>query len=446
MKKFFLFIGLFLFISKVDAYEIGEWTDELVVDDNVVIKESEMRYKWYKNIINVSPDYYVKDENDALYPNIYLDDKIETDFTEWNEVEPSFKEDRIVESKIVNRYRTLKPVRYIFLNNVYGGFLTFRISEINVLIDNQIVSFELECSDCNPTYAIDMRDGLYEDKAYINNGGSLRIDLGAYYGIEQLKIEIFMYDAVPNTKKFDLYFNEGDTLLDRNYAHKEIELYTVSTDPFQPERHLIVPDESFIETPVYSEWIYIDGFVNRTYYREMQTTSMYRYKDVKYRYYNEERFYLDDYFVQVEDNNYIRDDVTAKAYYLYDYYLDETPDEMIEVDNNNIKNSDNTEKVSKIINNTRKINQSKVIINDLSKDKKPEPKVEIKPIENEIDSNEKSNNVMTDKSSLNDSDLDKSKITLYVFISQISLIVSLITLCISIYVARKTALILSHQK
>ena len=128
-----------------------------------------------------------------------------------------------------------------------------------------------------------------------------------------------MYDSVPNTKKFDLYYNGCPILEECNYAHKEIEIYVVSGNSNLPEKHLIIPDETFIETPIWDDWIYTDGFYNATFYRQMQVLNIYRYKDIKYRYYKIERMYADDYHAEYDNLNYIKDEESAKTFYLYEY-------------------------------------------------------------------------------------------------------------------------------
>jgi hypothetical protein len=317
MKKILCLIGLCLFVTNVSAFEEGKWTDEVINDPNVVAEKSEVRYRWYKNVINYGPEYYIEGENDLEFPNIDNDKFIQTDFNEWSDVKPLEKLNRVIEVKGAGRYRTLRPIRYLFLENMTGGFLTFNIAELNVLIDDQEVPVSMTCTNCSDQFNYYVNDDQYDNTAYINNGGSLMIDLGAYYGIEQIKLELYMYDRVPNTKRFDIYYNEGDTLLDRNYAHKEISIYVVSDNSRQPEKHLIMPDATFIENPVYTDWIYIDGNVNTTYYRQMQFLCLYRYKDIKYQYYRSDRFYMDGYYAYVNDPEYIKDESSAKTFYLY---------------------------------------------------------------------------------------------------------------------------------
>jgi hypothetical protein len=204
------------------------------------------------------------------------------------------------------------------LENFQGGYVSFRIAELNVLINNIEKDVYMKCNDCSSNFNIAVKDNLLVDNAYIKNGGSLMIDLGDYYLISDIKLELYMYDYMPCTKKFNLYYNSGPTLDDGNIGFKEIYIYTVSDDINKPERHLIAGDSTFITNYTYDDWIYIDGFSNGSYCKQVQTLSIHRYKDKKYRYYKETLTHT-DYYSNYDDSNYKKDETTAKTFYIYEY-------------------------------------------------------------------------------------------------------------------------------
>jgi hypothetical protein len=318
MKKFILMMFLFLITIKVNALEYGVWTDEYVEDENTKITATETRYKWSKTDIINSDEYYVEGENNSEYPFILSNDYIYSDWSEWDEKHPEIKPNRNVEHKLVNRYRTLKKVRYLFLENFQGGYISFKIAELNVLINNTETDVYMQCNDCSFGFNTAVKDNLLVDDAYIKNGGSLMIDLGSYYLISDIKLELYMYDYMPYTKKFNLYYNSGPTLDDGNIGYKEIDIYTVSDDINKPEKHLIAADSTFISNYIYDDWIYIDGLSNASYCKQAQTLIIYRYKDKKYRYYKEALTYT-DYYSNYDDQAYKKDETTAKTFYLYEY-------------------------------------------------------------------------------------------------------------------------------
>ncbi len=357
MRKILILCIFFLLFHKVQALE-EDWTDEVIDDSNVVIKDSEIRYRWYQEQEVLSDDYYIEGENDETYPFIIRDNIIQTDWSDWLDTSPKSKPNRDIEYKMVNRYRTIKPVRYLFLNNFQGGYLTFKIAELNVLINNVEINVTMNCNNCSDNFIYHTNDNSLNNVAYINNGGSLTIDLGAYYLVGDIRLELYMYDSVPNTKKFNLYYNGCPTLEECTYAHKEIDIYVVSNNSNLPEKHLIIPNETFIEKPIWDDWIYADTFYNATYYRQMQVLNIYRYKDIKYRYYKIERIYVDDYYAEYEDSNYIKDEESANTFYLYEYAQNDNS--MAEES----KNKDNNYIVDNTLNN--EVEKEKTIIYEIN--------------------------------------------------------------------------------
>lgn len=320
MKKFILFIILFLLIPKVYAWEEGVWTDEIIDDPNVEIEDTKVKYRWYQNIREYSLDYYIEEDNDLNYPHIDTNDYIQTDYSQWSDVIPSDMPNRLIESKTTNRYRILRPIRYLFLENFKGGVdEKFILAELKIIIDNEPISYSSSCEKCSPDFDKYINDGTYGDKTYIQNGGKISIDLGDYYGIEQINLKLYMYKRSWHTEKFDLYFNEGETVDDRNYFYKEIAIYLSPLRPSAPEEHFIIADETFVVNPVYSDWIYTDDIMLNKYYREFESVELYRYKDIKYRYYRESRQYIEGYHENISDSSYLRDDDSTKTFYLYKY-------------------------------------------------------------------------------------------------------------------------------
>ena len=457
MKKILIAIFFFfIFVAKTNAIEELVLSEEIIQDSNYALVESETRYKWYKNIIEYSPDYYIVGENNLLFPYILYNDSIATDFSEWLEYYPEYKFNREIESIPERRYRTLRPIRYLFFEDFQGGFVNFNISELNILINNQNISYNLECFNCSSNFKDIVTDDIYQNNAYINNGGRLMIDLGDYYGIEEIKIELYMYDSVPSTKKFKLYYNEGETLNDRNYAYKDIDIFVVSSNPNEPEKHLIIPDHSFITNPVWNDWIYIDGAVNSTYYRQMQFLSLYRYRDIKYRFYNETKEYLDGYYSNIDDHSYYLDEESSKNFYLYSYNPNpiesNNQGENENISNNNqdtINESDNSfnldyNKDSNEISSVQNINNA---INELNKYEEIINKDEdltLNRINNDSLNNEDNNKTDSNNYYLAQLKSIDTPPSSSININKITIFILLTLLIMLLYYARKS--ILSNQK
>ncbi|HHT38398.1 MAG TPA: hypothetical protein GXZ95_03160 [Mollicutes bacterium] len=327
MKKIiFMLIIYFMFIG-VNALEYGVWTDEITYDEDVRLVSSEVRYRWYKNIDVISSDYYIEGENSSLYPDISYDHFYTTEWSEWLDERPVYKQNRVVQEKPAKRYRTLRPIRYLFLDGFENFNSNTKITKISVLIDAEKIPINLTCNNCPASFNELVMDDFDNTGVDINNETVIMIDLGNYYGIEKIELEVFLQDVVCETKKFSVHYNEGLLIDDRNYAIKDVEYTTKVKSPIYIEKISIKPDASSITNPVYGDWIYVEDPVNTTYYRRMQFLTVYRYKDTLYKYTGVVKDYLEGYYAVAPDLSYIRDDDSAKTFYIYEYAssADKTP-------------------------------------------------------------------------------------------------------------------------
>lgn len=324
-KNFFITIIILftniLMVNALEYYDINEmdWYDEKIESDYLEIIEKERRYKWYKENIIYSDTYYIEGLNPSQFPYKIEEDYIETAFSEWDHVFiPTPYPGRIIEERLVKKYRELRPIRYIFFEDLSGPYLSFKISELNILIDGQEIDYNIQCFECSSNFEYYLKNNIIqENDAYVNNGGRFRIDLGNYYAINKIKIELFMYDTMIGPKKAKIYMNEGSTVDSNNYAYKEFVSYVVSQSYLEPEKYIITADHSWIVNPVWQDWVYVDNILVGTYYRQMVIANERRYKDIMYRYYGIEREYLDGYYVTLDNEQYIKDENQYKDYYRY---------------------------------------------------------------------------------------------------------------------------------
>jgi hypothetical protein len=370
MKKIGLILFLFLAIIKVNALEYGVWTDEVSSDENSKVVSSETRYKWYKNSELKSTDYYIEGENDVSYPYIIASDYKKTEWSSWSDVRPDSKLNRTIKSKPATRYRTMRPIRYLFIADLTSSTSITKISKINVLINNVKIPISLTCQNCNPNFDNNISNGIFQDEFFINNGAVITIDLGNYFNINEIGLEMFMYDDIGDTKTFYVYYNEGNTIPDRNYAKKYVNVYVDQKKYYEASRFYVIPDAKSITNPIYNDWIYIDKLINATYYKQVQITNLYSYKDILYRYYKIERTYLDGYYSNAEDSSYIKDEESAKTYYLYEY---------IDQVNDNTNQSEESDNNGQIVNDSSGTEEDLVIENqssDTSNQSEEEPELD----------------------------------------------------------------------
>jgi hypothetical protein len=121
--------------------------------------------------------------------------------------------------------------------------------------------------------------------------------------------------------------------------------------------NLLYAGYGWITNPVYEDWTYVDQRPEVAYYNQYSNVYLSRYRDLQYKFYKIGRSYLDDYYLNIDDENYIKDEEQSKEYYLYAYNIEplentedngeDTPDntqndndEQTEVENNNDDSSD----------------------------------------------------------------------------------------------------------
>jgi hypothetical protein len=321
------------------------WSDEIINDNNIQLINQETRYKWYKEEMVYSDSYYTIGSNPEEYPNIVEDDFIKGEFSEWQEEWYPKTLGREIESKVAYKYHIIRPIRYIFIKNVSESDFTFNVSELNILIDDSIVDYIFECSNCSTNFNNEINDGnIDQNDVYINNGGILRIDLGDYYRINQVKLRLYTYNSASRVRKCDIYMNEGDTLEDRNYARWYINSHNNST----PLENLLYAGYGWLTNPVYEDWTYVDEQPKVAYYNQYSNVYLSRYRDLQYKFYKIGRNYLDDYYLNIDDGNYIKDEGQPKEYYLYAYNIEslentEDNDEDTTTDNTQNDNDEQTE-------------------------------------------------------------------------------------------------------
>lgn len=321
--KKILLITLLINIVTVNGLEINEviennWYSELIEGDNLEVVDIERRFKWYQEITVYSDEYYIEGLNPEAFPNKIDDDYFETEFSEWDHQfnPPKYKE-RTIESRIINKYRNLRPVRYLFFESFISPNSLFVIDELEVLIDNQSINYTLTASNCIPDFDYFISNGILgENKAYLNNDSKFMIDLGDYYGINQIKIALYIGDD-NNPSSFELFLNESpDRYLD-NYGYYLFDSDKLIADDLNTNKYLLEPEQSWIINPVYQEWYYSDSLLTNTYYRQRIVATEKRYKDVLYRYSGIGRDYLEGYYLIIDDELYLMDEELYQDFYQY---------------------------------------------------------------------------------------------------------------------------------
>jgi len=296
MKKILWLLILFpIFMTKVWASDIyysdyGEFSDyqqESVEMSDVIDVETKFMYKWYKNI-KIAGDYKLYNLNDN-----FLDDCYYTDYSIWSNDKPIKTESNLIEEKTIYNYKMIKPVRYIHLYDVVGSYDAFRITELQVFIDDIEIEYSYECEGCWTNFDEYIHNGVYfENKSYIDNNGYLVIDLGKDYPINKVKVVFYLFDMGSSTKEYTLGYStdSNNIFISKSFEHNFSSEYLKDTQKFEYVVNDIADyDDLWLTNETKEKFIDNDFVYSKTSYQQ------YRYKNKMCRTYTLEKEYYPEY-------------------------------------------------------------------------------------------------------------------------------------------------------
>ena len=350
MKKFLWLIFLLVLGIKVEASEVyysnysdySDYQQEEVLKTDLIDVISEERYLWYKNIKSLG-DYQLYNLEDDFSDECYL-----TDYSDWEDKKvdnPGY----IYETRNQYQYTKAKTARYIHLYDLQGSYGAFRITELTVKVNNKEIKYNYTCDGCLPGFDDYINNGISEENmSYIDNGGSLIIDLGKKYPLNQIEVIFYIFDLGPSDKLYTFgYSNDKkDVFIAQNYildfsdyhwsnAKKEVKKVTdlnIDLTEWTTKEILYEPinDEGIIKTDIIKQYRYrekwcLTYFNNKEYYPKYMNSSIddYIYRDdesVKtfYSYRTRDRLEIDIFDITNKNfdlNNFIvaaTDDVVIK--------------------------------------------------------------------------------------------------------------------------------------
>ena len=333
MKKLIWLILLCSSVMTVKASEIyyGDYKEfsaftpnEILADDvtNVVVEE---RYLWYKEK-NILGDYKLYNLQEQFSDDCYY-----SDFSSWsnNKID---NEGYIYEQRTKYNYTLSDVVRYIHLYNLQGSYDAFRITELIVNVAGKSIDYQYICDGCWEDFDKYINNGIYdENKSYIDNGGSLIIDLGKNYPIHQIEVIFYLFDLGPSDKLYTVGYSKDkkNIYLSQNFKLKFADEYWKNAKKIR----FNIFDLDISQT----EWTNNEvSYELRTdnYVLGSQTSLEYRYKEKWCRPLTITREYYEDYSKDsVAD--YIYKDINTKTLF-YSYQLrDKLELEIYEINENN---------------------------------------------------------------------------------------------------------------
>lgn len=323
MKRLLIFFILFIIPTNAYAEEVyyssysdfTPWQEDFIEGSDLINVEREDRYKWYKEEI-INDNYYFEGLNNSLYPYKNEADYIETEFSDWSTIEPDQIINRTIETQNIYSYRYMQGVRYIHIKNVLGGFDAFRITEIKIYYDNSPINFSISCSSCSSGFQTYVKNNnIYENMSYVNNGGSLTIDLGSLYSLSSLKIELYLYDRGYDYKRFTISITKDNYTNSNIFAEKEV-AEAFRSDELIPNQYTYVVDSSWLKKPLWNVLKETTNPIIPDLCTQVNNYSKYRYKDKLFMYYDKvKKYYDDNYYRDSPDLEYQKDESDLKEYY-----------------------------------------------------------------------------------------------------------------------------------
>ena len=304
-----LFLIICPYIVNAATYDIASdpyYKD--TISKNEELLEEEVRYKFYKETKIYSNEYYIENNNETNFP-YRTDDYITTEYTEYSKTYPKEVPNRIIKSREMFLYKTLKKIRYIYLKDIKGSNGYLRINELNIFNNNNPINYKIECKTCENI--TNLNDNILENSLNVRNATNVIIDLQDYYNIEDLNMNIYLsdnYGTELSTFRLDA---EEDNYID---ILVETNMYTKNKNSYKLSFNLIdyIKEEKYNDKVIYSE-----EEINNKYYYLIDRYKEYSYRDIKYLYYRLERTYLDDYYKEKE--GYIKDESDSKIFYKVRY-------------------------------------------------------------------------------------------------------------------------------
>lgn len=350
MKKLLWLMILFpIFMTRVWANETyyseyGEFSNyqqDYVEASDTVEVETKLMYKWYKNVKKPG-EFKLYNSSDN-----FLDDCYYTEYSSWSNTKPEITEATILEEKTIYNYQMVKPIRYIHIYDVIGSYDAFRITELQIFIDDVEIDYSYECDGCWTNFDEYIHNGIYfENQSYIDNNGYLIVDLGDYYPINKVKVLFYLFDMGNTTKEYTLgySYDASNIFINKSFEHEFNSEYLKDAQKFEYQVYdIAASNDMWLTSETKEEYIDNDYVYSKDSYQQ------YRYKNKMCKTYTLEKEYypqysetaIDDYTLKSDEKTFyryrVRDklelniyDITQKNYNLNNFVVSNTDDYTIE--------------------------------------------------------------------------------------------------------------------
>ena len=316
MKKFLWLIFLLVLGVKVEAKEVyysdysnfSEFQQEEVINSDIVEVEKEERYLWYKEI-QEEQDYQLYNLEDSFSDDCYF-----TEYSNWQN-EKIDNPGYIYDERNVYQYTKAKSVRYIHLYNLQGSYGAFRMTELTIKVNNKEIDYKYTCEGCLSGFDDYINNGIYdENKSYINNGGSLIIDLGKQYPLNQIEVIFYIFDLGPSDKLYTIGYStdKKDIFIAQSYILNFADEYW--DNALKVVKKITDLNISLQEWTTSETSYEIDDDASIV---DTKVTKQYRYQEKWCKVYQKKKEYYQEYSNKAIDDYIYRDEESKKTFYRY---------------------------------------------------------------------------------------------------------------------------------
>ena len=291
-----------------DYSNFSKYQEEEVFESDIVDVEVEQRYLWYKEN-KVLGDYKLYNLEDNFSDECYL-----TEYSNWQN-EKIDNSGYIYETRNKYEYTKAKTARYIHLYNLQGSYGAFRITELTIKVNNQEINYDYTCEGCLPGFDDYINNGIYdENMSYIDNGGSLVIDLGSDYPLNQIEVIFYIFDLGSSDKLYTFgYSNDKkDIFIAQSYVLKFADYHWSNA---KKETKKITDLNIALKDWTTTEISYEEKNDNSIV--DTKITTQYRYQEKWCKIYQNEKEYYPEYSINAIDDYIYCDENSQKSFYRY---------------------------------------------------------------------------------------------------------------------------------
>lgn len=272
-----------------------DWSMQKVEESDTIQVEHEKRYRWYYDEITYG-DYTLLGEVTDTYPYQDMDQSKKGNWSEWSTFLPEKVEKRQIEEKKLYRFRKMKPIRYIYFYHAKGTNGRLSIPEIRIYAKGKEINYQAICNTCSSNLIDGIKNGNTRDLGNeMMSDSILVLDLKHEYIIDDISVEIYLYDTGKIDKKLTYAFTDTKEATPNFFVYNAFQsMFTSDTedDIYQVEftSFSLQP-----KNPKWEDFQYSEEVVNPSVTTEVQHGVFYRYRDTYYRQYMKTRYETEEY-------------------------------------------------------------------------------------------------------------------------------------------------------